>query len=310
MIGAVFSDDDDVWAWKIRHNGDLSSATTVAPAAARTPTGRFRVIRTMLNFDGTDDVVFRAENQRTGEVCRAVDLTRTESAYPVRGPERKVRRLRAAPQPGRAVPGDRALDRRRPSSSGRNVPRRPRRRPTRRSPRRAPINAGAGPVGRRTRVCRRAGAPAPREPGQLGGRSTASTAQVNDAAARACDRRRPDQRSGPRTAGCIYSSQLDVLLDSLAGPRRLELDDGAARDPRADGGVGLRDRRSGQPGGSRPRRATDGMVADLHPDANSPQRAKPLLFEAYFSLDRARASGRTRSSRSFRWITLGAAAAC
>lgn len=68
VIGAVFSPDDDVWAWKLRHNGDLSFWGEVR---ARDDVDRsFRVVRTMLNVSGTDEVVFRAENQSTGEVCR------------------------------------------------------------------------------------------------------------------------------------------------------------------------------------------------------------------------------------------------
>lgn len=68
VIGVVFSDDTDVWDWKIRRNGD-----DVFDGRAR---GRedsdlaFRVSRIMVDFPGADDVVFRAENMRTGEVCR------------------------------------------------------------------------------------------------------------------------------------------------------------------------------------------------------------------------------------------------
>ena len=68
VFAAVFSDNDDIWAWKLRHDGDLSAQGEVK---ARDDTDRsFRVIRTMLDFAGPDDVFFRAENQRTGEVCR------------------------------------------------------------------------------------------------------------------------------------------------------------------------------------------------------------------------------------------------
>ncbi len=68
VIGVVFSDDTDMWDWKIRRNGD-----DVFDGRAR---GRedsdlaFRVSRIMIDFSGPDDVVFRAENMRTGEVCR------------------------------------------------------------------------------------------------------------------------------------------------------------------------------------------------------------------------------------------------
>jgi hypothetical protein len=68
VTGAVFSDDDDVWSWKMRHDGDLSADGEVR---ARDDIDRsFRVTRTMLDFYGDDDVVFRAENERTGEVCK------------------------------------------------------------------------------------------------------------------------------------------------------------------------------------------------------------------------------------------------
>jgi hypothetical protein len=68
VIATVFSDDTDAWEWKLRRNGEL-----VFEGRAR---GRedsdvaFRVLRTMIDFAGPDDVVFRAENLRTGEVCR------------------------------------------------------------------------------------------------------------------------------------------------------------------------------------------------------------------------------------------------
>jgi hypothetical protein len=68
VVGAVFSSDDDVWSWKLRHDGDLSAAGEVR---ARDDIDRsFRVSRTMINFDGNDNVVFRAENNRSGEVCK------------------------------------------------------------------------------------------------------------------------------------------------------------------------------------------------------------------------------------------------
>lgn len=68
VTGAVFSEDDDLWSWKMRHDGDLSADGDVR---ARDDIDRsFRVTRTMLDYPGQDDVTFRAENQRTGEVCR------------------------------------------------------------------------------------------------------------------------------------------------------------------------------------------------------------------------------------------------
>jgi len=69
VTASVWSDDADVWEWKLRHNGAISDD---GRARGREETDlSFRVIRTMINWDGTDDIVFRAENQRTGEVCRA-----------------------------------------------------------------------------------------------------------------------------------------------------------------------------------------------------------------------------------------------
>jgi len=68
VIGAVFSDDDDVWVWTMRHNGDVSAQGDVR---ARDDIDRsFRISRSMLDYYGLDDIAFRAENQRTGEVCK------------------------------------------------------------------------------------------------------------------------------------------------------------------------------------------------------------------------------------------------
>lgn len=69
VVGTVFSDDDDFWEWKLKHDGGVSDN---GRARGREDGGlAFRVTRTMIDFPGTDDIVFRAENQRTGEVCRA-----------------------------------------------------------------------------------------------------------------------------------------------------------------------------------------------------------------------------------------------
>ena len=51
------------------HNGSVSArgwATTHAPS------GSFSVERRMVNLGGTDKIVFKARNPRTGEVCRGV----------------------------------------------------------------------------------------------------------------------------------------------------------------------------------------------------------------------------------------------
>ena len=71
VVGAVFSPDDDIWSWKMRHNGDLSFWGDVR---ARDDIDRsFKISRTMLDVGGPDEVIFRAENERTGEVCRLGD---------------------------------------------------------------------------------------------------------------------------------------------------------------------------------------------------------------------------------------------
>ena len=57
------------WRWRMVHNGSLSArgwATTHAPS------GSFSVERRMVNLGGTDKIVFKARNPRTGEVCRGV----------------------------------------------------------------------------------------------------------------------------------------------------------------------------------------------------------------------------------------------
>jgi len=70
VVGTVWSNDNDVWLWKLKHNGELSDEGRARGDEDQDLS--FRVIRTMINFYGADDIVFRAENQQTGEVCRAV----------------------------------------------------------------------------------------------------------------------------------------------------------------------------------------------------------------------------------------------
>lgn len=69
VVGVVWSDDTDLWTWRLKHNGEVSDDGR-ARGSEDTDLS-FRVVRTMINFYGPDDIVFRAENQRTGEVCRA-----------------------------------------------------------------------------------------------------------------------------------------------------------------------------------------------------------------------------------------------
>jgi hypothetical protein len=68
VVGIVWSDDEDVWDWKFRHNGGDSADGDVK---AKDADKSFKVTRSMVNFTGPDTFVFRAENRRTGEVCRA-----------------------------------------------------------------------------------------------------------------------------------------------------------------------------------------------------------------------------------------------
>ena len=53
------------WTWKIKHNGSVS-----AQGRAVTGSSGFEVRRALVDLAGVDHCVFRAERQRTGEVCR------------------------------------------------------------------------------------------------------------------------------------------------------------------------------------------------------------------------------------------------
>jgi hypothetical protein len=66
-VGVVFSEDDDVWSWKFKHNGDFSAMGDVK---AKDADRSFRVVRLMLDLSGPDDVLFRAWNTVTGEACK------------------------------------------------------------------------------------------------------------------------------------------------------------------------------------------------------------------------------------------------
>jgi hypothetical protein len=56
-----------VWDWKIKHNGSLSSK---GAKQTRGASGSFSVSRPMTNVSGTDRFTFRAERRSTGAVCR------------------------------------------------------------------------------------------------------------------------------------------------------------------------------------------------------------------------------------------------
>lgn len=66
--GVVWSDDDDIWDWKFKHN-DFTSAE--GDVKAKDADKSFKIVRAMVNLDGPDSFVFRAQNRRTDEVCRA-----------------------------------------------------------------------------------------------------------------------------------------------------------------------------------------------------------------------------------------------
>ncbi len=68
VVGVVWSDDDDVWDWKMKHEGDVSAEGDVK---AKDADKSFKITRSMINFEGADSFVFRAENRRTKEACRA-----------------------------------------------------------------------------------------------------------------------------------------------------------------------------------------------------------------------------------------------
>jgi hypothetical protein len=66
VTASVFSEDDDTWDWKLKHNDDVSYKGTVK---AKDADRSFRIVRDMADFSGTDDIAFRAQNNATGEVC-------------------------------------------------------------------------------------------------------------------------------------------------------------------------------------------------------------------------------------------------
>lgn len=67
VVGVVWSDDEDTWSWKFKHNGDFSFMGEVK---AKDADRSFRIVRSMADLAGEDDVLFRAENNRTGEICK------------------------------------------------------------------------------------------------------------------------------------------------------------------------------------------------------------------------------------------------
>lgn len=69
-VGVVFSEGEHVWSWKFKHDNDFSAKGEVR-AKEREVDRSFRIVRSMINFEGTDVVSFRAVNESTGEVCDA-----------------------------------------------------------------------------------------------------------------------------------------------------------------------------------------------------------------------------------------------
>ncbi len=69
-VGVVFSEGEYIWSWKFKHDDDFSAKGEVR-AKDREVDRSFRVVRSMINFEGTDLVTFRAVNDTTAEVCDA-----------------------------------------------------------------------------------------------------------------------------------------------------------------------------------------------------------------------------------------------
>ncbi len=69
VIAVVWSNDGDLWDWRMTHDGDVSAKGEVR--ADGDADRSFRIKRPMLDFPGTDVIAFRADNQRTGETCFA-----------------------------------------------------------------------------------------------------------------------------------------------------------------------------------------------------------------------------------------------
>lgn len=68
VTGVVYSEGEDEWSWKFKHDDDFSARGTVR-AKEREIDRSFRIVRTMVNFVGPDAVTFRAVNDVTKELC-------------------------------------------------------------------------------------------------------------------------------------------------------------------------------------------------------------------------------------------------
>lgn len=69
VTGVLFSDDNDVWDWKFRHQDQISYE---GAARADADSDRsFKIVRTMVNLSGEDFIAFRVKNRSSDENCRA-----------------------------------------------------------------------------------------------------------------------------------------------------------------------------------------------------------------------------------------------
>ncbi|WP_232676892.1 hypothetical protein [Nocardioides sp. R-C-SC26] len=67
VVGVVWSDDNDVWEWRMKHDGDVSAEGKLR---AKDADRSLRIERSMINLPGPDTILFMAKNTATGEVCR------------------------------------------------------------------------------------------------------------------------------------------------------------------------------------------------------------------------------------------------
>ena len=68
VVGVVYSEGEDTWSWKFKHDDDFSARGEVR-AKEREVDRSFRIVRSMVNFPGPDTVTFRAVNNATDELC-------------------------------------------------------------------------------------------------------------------------------------------------------------------------------------------------------------------------------------------------
>jgi len=69
VTGIVFSNDDDIWSWKLRHDDETSADGEVRADGDKDRS--FKIVRTMVDLPGDDFIAFRAVNEHTGLSCRA-----------------------------------------------------------------------------------------------------------------------------------------------------------------------------------------------------------------------------------------------